>query len=90
VGGHGPIYSIDEYKNYKQTLEKTIDAIKKFKLDGLTPEQMKEQKVLKNWESYGSFFITAERCIDTLYPCYIKKIHTSADFFYIARGNITS
>jgi glyoxylase-like metal-dependent hydrolase (beta-lactamase superfamily II) len=68
VGGHGPVYSIDEYKNYKQTLENTIEVIKKFKLDGLTPEQMKEQKVLKDWESYGSFFITAERWIDTLYP----------------------
>lgn len=68
VGGHGPIYTIDEYKNYHKTLLATIDALKKHKQKGMTAEQMKEAKVLNEWASFGSFFITEDRWIDTLFP----------------------
>jgi glyoxylase-like metal-dependent hydrolase (beta-lactamase superfamily II) len=68
VGGHGPVYSIEEYKNYRNTLQKTIDVLKRHKQKGMTAEQMKEQKVLIEWESYGSWFITQDRWIDTIFP----------------------
>jgi cyclase len=68
VGGHGPVYTINDYKNYRNTLQQTIDLLKQHKQKGMTAEQMKEQKVLKEWESYGSWFITQDRWIDTIYP----------------------
>jgi cyclase len=68
VGGHGPVYTINDYQIYRNTLQKTIDVLKMHKVKGLTAEQMKEQKVLSEWESYGSWFITQDRWIDTIYP----------------------
>jgi glyoxylase-like metal-dependent hydrolase (beta-lactamase superfamily II) len=68
VGGHGPVYSMEEYANWGKTLQKTIDVIKDQKINGLTPEQMKENRILNEWESFGKFFITEERWIDTIYP----------------------
>jgi len=45
-----------------------VDVITKGKVDGMTVDEMKEKRVLKDWESFGSFFITEDRWIDTLYP----------------------
>lgn len=68
IGGHGPIYNMQQYREYHQTLQKTIDTVREHKQNGLTLEQMKEQRILKEWESMGKFFITEDRWIDTLYP----------------------
>lgn len=68
IGGHGPVYNMQQYREYHQTLQKTIDTVREHKQNGLTPEQMKEQRILKEWESMGKFFITEDRWIDTLYP----------------------
>jgi glyoxylase-like metal-dependent hydrolase (beta-lactamase superfamily II) len=68
VGGHGPIYTIDEYKKYHSTLIETIEFMRKHKKNGMTQDQMKEQRVLKEWETWGSWFITEDRWIDTLFP----------------------
>lgn len=68
VGGHGPVYTIDDYKQYSNTLKNTMDIVKKHKQEGMTAEEMKEKRVLKEWESFGSFFITEDRWIDTVYP----------------------
>jgi hypothetical protein len=45
-----------------------MDIVKKYKEEGMTSEEMKEKRVLKEWESFGSFFITEDRWIDTIYP----------------------
>lgn len=68
IGGHGPVYTLQQYKEYQQTLQKTIDTVRENKQNGLTAEQMKEQRILKEWETMGKFFITEDRWIDTLYP----------------------
>jgi len=68
VGGHGPVYSMKQYETYRNTLQQTIDALRKYKKDGMSLEEMKEKCVLKQWESFGKFFITEDRWIETLYP----------------------
>ncbi len=68
IGGHGPVYTLQQYKAYQQTLQKTIDTVRESKQNELTAEQMKEQRILKEWEAMGNFFITEDRWIDTLYP----------------------
>lgn len=68
VGGHGPTYTIDEYKAYRNTLQTTIDLAKGNKEEGMSLETMKKQRILKQWESYGNFFITEVRWLDTIYP----------------------
>lgn len=68
VGGHGPVYTMQEYKQYSQTLTKTIKHLSELKQKGMTLEKMKEDKVLKEWAAFGSFFITEDRWIDTIFP----------------------
>jgi len=68
VGGHGPIYTIDEYKAYRDTIQTTIDLAKGNKEEGMSLEIMKKQRILKQWESYGNFFITEARWLDIIYP----------------------
>ncbi len=68
VGGHGPVYTVDQLRNYIDTLTQTIDIIADEKEKGKSAEQIKEAKILGRWESYGKFFITEDRWIDTIYP----------------------
>ena len=68
IGGHGPTYSIEQYKSWINSLKETMEVAKSHKQKGMTLEEMKETKILKQWESYGSFFITEDRWLDTIYP----------------------
>lgn len=68
VGGHGPVYDMEKLQNWVTNLEKTVLVIARAKQNGLTAEQMKENRILADWESYGSFFITEDRWIDTVFP----------------------
>jgi len=68
IGGHGPAFSKAQMREHLQSLNETIDIVKNAKAAGKTEAQMKESRILKQWESFGSFFITEDRWIDTLYP----------------------
>jgi cyclase len=68
VGGHGPVYDMEKLHAWVSNLEETFLVIARAKQSGLTAEQMKESRILANWESYGSFFITEDRWIDTVFP----------------------
>lgn len=68
TGGHGPVYTMDQLRYYVDVLTQTIDIITDEKLKGKSAEQIKEAKILGRWESYGKFFITEDRWIDTIYP----------------------
>lgn len=68
VGGHGPVYTMKQLRTWLENLEETLVVVTHAKMQGLSAEQMKEQRILSKWESYGAFFITENRWIDTLYP----------------------
>ncbi len=68
VGGHGPVYNMEQLKQWNATLNQTIAHLKKAKEEGMSAEEMKQNQVLENWAEMGSFFITEERWIDTIYP----------------------
>ncbi len=67
-GGHGPVYTMKQYRDYLQTLWHTVNAVKEAKQKGLTATQMKEHRILKQWENMGKAFISEDRWIDTLFP----------------------
>lgn len=67
-GGHGPVFSKAEYKNWLYNLTETVEVLRKAKSQGMNGEQMKSAKLLSKWASFGSFFITEDRWIDTLFP----------------------
>ncbi|MBE0663802.1 MAG: MBL fold metallo-hydrolase [Bacteroidales bacterium] len=68
VGGHGPVYNMQQLQEWLSNLEETIEIIADAKQDGLNAAQMKENRILAKWESFGSFFITEDRWIDTVFP----------------------
>lgn len=68
IGGHGPIYTMAQLREYHKNLTQTLEVVRKAKQEGMTAAQMKENRILKNWESWGRFFITEDRWIDTLFP----------------------
>jgi glyoxylase-like metal-dependent hydrolase (beta-lactamase superfamily II) len=68
IGGHGPIFTKSQLKDYLKSLNETMSIIKKAKSEGMTAEQMKTTRILKYWETFSTFFITEERWIDTVYP----------------------
>lgn len=68
IGGHGPAFTKSQLSEYLKSLNETMATIKKAKSEGMSAEQMKSSRILKQWESFGSFFITEDRWIDTVYP----------------------
>ncbi|MBW6492123.1 MAG: MBL fold metallo-hydrolase [Lentimicrobium sp.] len=68
IGGHGPALNKNELKKYHKSIAETVEIVAKAKSEGMSNEQMKEMRILKNWESFGSFFITEDRWIDALVP----------------------
>ncbi|MBE0637165.1 MAG: MBL fold metallo-hydrolase [Bacteroidales bacterium] len=68
VGGHGPVYNMSQLRNYINNLKETIEVVTAGKEKGMSVEQIKEEKILNKWESYGAFFITADKWIETVYP----------------------
>lgn len=68
VGGHGPIFNHDDLQNWHNMLAQTFAVVRQGKDRGLSVEEMKNQRILEKWEEMGSFFITEDRWIETLYP----------------------
>lgn len=68
IGGHGPVFNMQQLKEYHQTLAKTMEMVKNAKEKGMSQEEMKAERILKSWENYGTFFITEDRWIETIYP----------------------
>ena len=68
VGGHGPVYSMNQLRTWLADLEETVEIISAVKSSGMSVEQMKENRILAPWESFGKFFTTVDRWIDTVYP----------------------
>ena len=68
VGGHGPVFTHADLKGWYNDLIQTIEVLREGKNQGLSAEEMKSQSTLKDWAGMGSFFITEDRWIDTLYP----------------------
>ena len=68
IGGHGPIYTMERLREYNLELQKTVETVRIAKHQGMTAEQMKAARILREWEAWGKFFITEDRWIDTLFP----------------------
>lgn len=68
IGGHGPVFTRGDLMEYHRMLSHTLEIVKEAKTSGMSLEKMKENRILKSYESFGKFFITEDRWLDTLYP----------------------
>lgn len=55
IAGHGPTYTLEELKKYREMILSTVAIVKKEITKGKTLDEMKKDKILTGWEkwSYG-------------------------------------
>lgn len=68
VGGHGPVLKMNEFREYFHAISESMEIIRFARQRGMTAEQIKRERLLEKWESFGKFFITEERWVDLVYP----------------------
>lgn len=66
IGGHGPAFSRAQLSDWITTLRETVTIIRQAQSKGMNADEIKKARLLQKWESFGSFFITADRWIDTV------------------------
>ena len=71
IGGHGRDYTLEDVKDYRKMLSDTIKIVQKEMQDGKSVEDMKQEDVLKDYVSWGTFL----EFLDTDY--WITSIHDS-------------
>jgi cyclase len=69
IPGHGPLSSVADMKSYVVMLKDCMARVQKGIEEGKTVEQLKQENVLKGYESLGTpdKFITTDKFIETLY-----------------------
>jgi glyoxylase-like metal-dependent hydrolase (beta-lactamase superfamily II) len=66
IPGHGPLSSLDDVKKSKAMVVACREIVRKALAAGKTADEMKEAKVLAEYDAWNWSFITTERWIDTL------------------------
>jgi glyoxylase-like metal-dependent hydrolase (beta-lactamase superfamily II) len=66
VGGHGPVYTMDQLKSYAQNLQETLDIVEHAIEQDLSMQEMIDTRILKDYESYGTGFISEKYWIYTI------------------------
>lgn len=66
IPGHGPLSDTEGLRKYLDVLEKTRAAVRSALAAGKTVEQIKAEKVLAEWDSWGQGFIKTDEWIETL------------------------
>ena len=69
IPGHGPLSTVADLKPFVAMLKDAVGRVQKGIQQGKTVEQLKQEKVLAGYESWGGEgkFITTDKFIETLY-----------------------
>ena len=69
IPGHGAISNVDDMRKFQQMLKDTLATVQAAMKQGKTLDQMKQEKILAKWDSYGSGdkFIKTDVWIETIY-----------------------
>jgi cyclase len=67
IPGHGPLSDKAGLRAFADMLKGTSSAVESAIRAGKSLDQMKQEKVLAQWDSWGSGFIKTDRFLDTLY-----------------------
>lgn len=73
IPGHGPVSSLDDLKNYRQTIVETTEIVRKGMTGGKTLEQLKKEGLPAKYASWGTGFIKTDRWIETIFNSYSKQ-----------------
>jgi hypothetical protein len=70
IAGHGRDYSLDELRGYREMLLSTSGIVKQALDDGMSLEEMKQDRILEDWSSWGETMHSCEQWIEILYHCF--------------------
>lgn len=67
IPGHGPLATIDDLKKFHQVLVETTNAVRERMKAGKSLDEIKAEKPLQKWDSWGQGFIKTDRWIETIH-----------------------
>jgi|SRR6185312_1143026 len=73
IPGHGPLGTKDDLRKFIQMLKDTTAAVQAGIKQGKTLDQLKQEKVLAKWDSFGQAFIKTDMFTEILYDSLTKK-----------------
>jgi glyoxylase-like metal-dependent hydrolase (beta-lactamase superfamily II) len=73
IPGHGPLGSKDDLRKFVQMLKETSAAVQAGISQGKTLDQLKQEKVLAKWDSFGHGFINTDLFTEILYDSLTQK-----------------
>jgi len=73
IPGHGPLGTKDDLRKFIQVLKETSAAVEAGIKKGKTLDQLKQEKVLAKWDSWGQSFIKTDVFTEILYDSLKKK-----------------
>src|SRR5438270_8443751 len=74
IPGHGPLGTKDDLRKFVTMLKETSAAVQAGIKKKKTLAQLKQEKVLAKWDSYGQGFIKTDVFIEILYDSLTKKL----------------
>ena len=74
IPGHGPLGTKDDLRKFVTMLKETSAAVQAGIKKKKTLAQLKQEKVLAQWDSYGQGFIKTDVFIEILYDSLTKKL----------------
>jgi cyclase len=73
IPGHGPLATKDDLRKFVQVLKECSAAVEAGIKKGKTLDQLKQEKVLAKWDSWGQSFIKTDVFIEILYDSLKNK-----------------
>jgi cyclase len=73
IPGHGPLANKDDLRKFVAVLKETSAAVQAGIQKGKTVDQLKQEKVLAQWDSWGHSFIKTDVFIEILYDSLTRK-----------------
>jgi cyclase len=73
IPGHGPLGTKEDLRKFITMLKETSAAVQAGIKQGKTLEQLKQEKVLAKWDSFGQSFIKTDMFTEILYDSLTKK-----------------
>ncbi len=73
IPGHGPLGNKDDLRKFITMLKETSAAVQAGIKKGKTLDQLKQEKVLAKWDSFGQSFIKTDLFTEILYDSLTKK-----------------
>src|ERR1044071_4272295 len=73
IPGHGPLATIDDLKKFHQVLVETVGAVRDRMKAGKSLDQIKAEKPLQKWDSWGQGFIKTDNWIQVIYQSLSKN-----------------